>query len=133
MSKSAIYTANTTATTVTAGDIVPLGTTIRRFGCNVAQDGNAITFSGKGYYLINVSATVNPTAIGNVGITMLKDGVSVVGANVSGSVSTANNSVALPMTAIVRNKCDCDTSFVSFVLDTTTSSVVNFAVTVEKL
>lgn len=133
MSKSTIYTANTMATTVTPGNIIPLGATIRRFGCNIAQDGNTITLTGKGYYLINVSATVNPTAIGNVGITMLKDGVPVVGATVSGSVSTANNSAALPITAVVRNNCDCDTSIISFILNTTTSSIVNFAVNVEKL
>lgn len=133
MSKSAIYTVNSTPITVTPNNIIPLGATIRRFGCNISQDGNTITITGKGYYFIDVSATVNPTAVGNVGITILKDGAPITGASVIGSVSTANNSVALPITAIVRNNCDCDSSIISFVLDTTTSSVVNLAVTVAKL
>ena len=33
--KSAIYTANTTAATLAVGDVIPLGTTIRRYGCNL--------------------------------------------------------------------------------------------------
>lgn len=133
MSKSAIYTVNSTPTTVVPDNIIPLGSTIRRFGCNIAQDGNTITLSGKGYYLVSVSATVNPTAIGNVGITMLKDGAEVTGASAIESVAAADNSVAIPITAIVRNNCDYDSSVISFVLDTTTSNVVNFAVSIVKL
>ena len=133
MSKSAIYTAMTTTTPVAANGIIPLGSTIRRFGCNVAQDGNTITITGQGYFLINVSATVAPVAIGNVSVTMLKDGVPVTGATATDSVSTANNSVALPITAIVRNACGCDSSILSFTLGTTGSNVTNFAVDVVKL
>ena len=133
MSKSAIYTVNSTPTSVTPSNIIPLGGTIRRYGCNVAQDGNTITISGKGYYLINVSSTVTPTAIGNVGVTMLKDGVSVTGATATGSVSTVGDSTTLPIVAIVRNNCDCGSSVISFVLNTIASSVDNFAVSVVKL
>ena len=133
MSKSAIYTVNSTATTVTPGSIIPLGSTIRRFGCNISQDGNTITLTGKGYYLIHVSATVNPTAAGNVGITTLKDGIPVTGGTASGSTTTANNSVSIPITAMVRNLNDCDTSIISFNLDTTTSSVANISVSIIKL
>jgi hypothetical protein len=82
MSKSIIYTVNSTSTTVEATNIIPLGSTIRRFGGNVSQDGNSITITGKGYYHISVSATVTPEAVGNVGITTLKDGVPVTGGSV---------------------------------------------------
>ena len=133
MSKSALYTVMSTATSVAVGGIIPLGTTIRRFGCNIVQDGNVITLRGKGYYLITVSATVNPTAIGNVGISMLKDGVPVTGAIATGSVSTANNSVSLSFIATVRNDCDCDSSIISLLLNETASSVTNFAVSTVKL
>ena len=57
MSKSAIYTANTSAQTVAVNDIIPVGTTSRRFGCNIRQDGNAITLLGQGYYHVTVSAS----------------------------------------------------------------------------
>lgn len=69
MSKSAIYTTNVSNPTVAAGGIVPVGSTTRRYGCNIRQDGNAITLCGQGYYLVNVSATVAPTAAGTVSLT----------------------------------------------------------------
>lgn len=133
MSKSAICTAMTTPTSVAIGSTVPLGTTIRRFGCNIAQDGSAITVKGKGYFLVTASITAAPDAVGTVTVAMNKDGVPVSGATASGSVSTAANPTALPITAIVRNACDCDSSALSFTLDGTASSVQNVAVTVVKL
>ena len=133
MSKSAIYTAMTTPTSVAIGSTVPLGTTIRRFGCNIAQDGNAITVKGKGYFLVTASITAAPAAVGSVTVAMSKDGVPVSGATASSSVSTAANPTALPITAIVRNACDCDSSALSFTLDGTASTVQNVAVTVVKL
>ena len=133
MSKSAIYTAMTTPISVAIGSTVPLGTTIRRFGCNVAQDGNTITIKGKGYFLVTASITAAPDAVGTVTVAMSKDGVPVSGATASSSVSTAANPTALPITAIVRNACDCDSSALSFTLDGTASTVQNVAVTVVKL
>lgn len=133
MSKSSIYTVNSITTTVAPGNVVPLGSTIRRFGCNVAQDENSITVKGKGYFAVTANATVTPSSVGNVGITMLKDGVVVTGASGINSVSTVGNTVTVPITAIIRNTCDCDSSNISFTLDTTTSNVVNFVVSVVKL
>lgn len=133
MSKSAIYTAMTTPASVNVGEIVPLGTTIRRFGCNITQDGNTITIKGRGYFLVMASITAAPAAVGAVTVAMNKDGVPVSGATASGSVSTAVNPAALPITAIVRNACDCDSSALSFTLDGTASTVQNVAVTVVKL
>ena len=42
MSKSAIYTTNVSNPTVAVGGIVPVGSTTRRYGCNIRQDGVAI-------------------------------------------------------------------------------------------
>lgn len=133
MSKSAIYTAMTTPTSVAINGTVPLGMTIRRFGCNVAQDGNTISIKGRGYFLVTASITAAPDAVGIVTVAMSKDGVPVSGATASGSVSTAANPVALPITDIVRNVCDCDSSILSFNLSGTDSTVQNVAVTVVKL
>ncbi|MFR0798493.1 MAG: hypothetical protein ACLSHJ_06930 [Oscillospiraceae bacterium] len=83
MSKSAIYTTNVSAPTVAVGGIVPFGTTTRRYGCNIRQDGNAITLCGQGYYLVNISATLAPTAAGTVSLTAQKDGVAIIGATSS--------------------------------------------------
>lgn len=133
MSKSALYTAMTTPTSVLVGEIIPIGITIRRFGCNIAQDGNTISINGKGYFLVNVSITAAPAAVGTVTATLNKDGAPVTGATASNAVSTAANPTALPIAAIVRNACDCDSSILSLTLSGTNSTVQNVAVTVVKL
>lgn len=133
MSKSAIYTTNTASPTVDVGGVIPVGVTARRYGCNVRQDGNAITLYGQGYYLVNVSATVTPAAAGTVSVTAQKDGVAIVGATGSETVAAAATAVNISITAIVRNVCGCDSSILSFVLGGVAAVVNNLAVTVEKL
>lgn len=133
MSKSAIYTVNATPTSVIANDVIPLGGTVRRFGCNVAQDGNTIVLTGKGYYLINATVTLTPTAAGNIGVSLTKDGVAVIGGTATSSVSTVGDSIAIPVNVIVRNPCECDSSLISFVLDTTSADVETISVSVVKL
>ena len=133
MSKSAIYTTNTTAPTIAVDGIIPVGTTTRRYGCNIRQDGNAITLCGQGYYLVNVSATVTPTAAGTVSVTAQKDGVSIVGATGSETVAAVSNAANISITAIVRNACGCDSSILSFILGGVAAVVDNLAVTVVKL
>lgn len=132
MSKSAIYTTNVSNPTVAVGGIVPVGSTTRRYGCNIRQDGNAITLCGQGYYLVNVSATVAPTAAGTVSLTAQKDGVAIIGATAAQTVA-ANGVATLNITAIIRNACGCDGSLLSLALDGVASVVNNLAVTVEKL
>lgn len=133
MSKSAIYTVNSTANAVTVGDLIPLGSTSRRYGCNLRQDGNSITATGEGYYLVSVSATVAPTAAGAVTITGQKDGVAIIGATATSTAAAAAATTDIAFTAIVRNVSCCDSSILSFVLSGTAATVSNFAVTVVKL
>lgn len=132
MSKSAIYTTNVSNPTVAVGGIVPVGSTTRRYGCNIRQDGNAITLCGQGYYLVNVSATVAPTAAGTVSLAAQKDGVAIIGATAAQTVA-ANGVANLNITTLVRNACGCDGSLLSLVLDGVASVVNNLAITVEKL
>lgn len=132
MSRSAIYTTNVSAPTVAAGGIVPFGTTTRRYGCALRQDGNALTLCGQGYYLVSVSATLAPTAAGTVSLTAQKDGVAILGATASQTVA-ASGTANLCLTAIVRNACGCESSLLSLLLGGVESVVSNLAVTVEKL
>lgn len=132
MSKSAIYTANTVSTAVAVNGIIPVGSTVRRFGQNIRQDGNTITVSGPGYYLVNVSATVVPTAAGTVTITGQKDGVAVSGATAAETTAAAATTVNLSLAYIVRNTC-CNSSILSFVLGGAASTVSNLAVSIVKL
>lgn len=131
MSRSAIYTANATANAVAVGDLIPLGSTSRRYGCNLRQDGNGITATGAGYYLVTMSATVAPTAAGAVTITGQKDGVAIIGATAT-STAAAGAATDLAFSTIVRN-IGCDSSILSFVLTGAAATVSNFAVSVVKL
>nr|DAG68786.1 MAG TPA: hypothetical protein [Caudoviricetes sp.] len=131
MSKSAIYTANAFASTVAVEDLIPLGSTSRRYGCNLRQDGNGITATGAGYYLVTMSATVAPTAAGAVTITGQKDGVAIIGATAT-STAAAGAAIDLAFSAIVRN-IGCGSSILSFVLTGAAATVSNFAVSVVKL
>jgi hypothetical protein len=133
MSKSAIYTTNTSAPAVAVDGIIPVGNTTRRYGCNIKQDGNAITLCGNGYYFVNVSATVTPAAAGTVSVTAQKDGVAIIGATGSETVAAAATAVNIGLTAIVRNACGCESSILSFVLGGAASVIDNLAVTVVKL
>lgn len=133
MSKSAIYTTNTSKPTVAVGGVVPVGVTTRRFGCNIKQDGNTITLCGQGYYLVNVSATVAPTAAGAVSLTAQKDGVEIIGATAAATATGASDELNLSITALIRNACGCESSILSLVLGGTEAVVNNLSVVAEKL
>ena len=133
MSKSAIYTTNTSKPTVAVGGVVPVGVTTRRFGCNIKQDGNAITLCGQGYYLVNVSATVAPTAAGAVSLSAQKDGVEIVGATAAATATGASDELNLSITALIRNACGCESSILSLMLGGTEAVVNNLSVVAEKL
>lgn len=132
MSKSLIYTANNTAAALAVGDTIPLGSIIRRYGCDVVLNGNAITLNDSGYYEVNVSATLDATAAGPVTVTVFQDGVAVPGATGTAVAGAAGDSVAIPITAIVR-VFRCNTSNLTLVISDGAATVVNIAVTVERL
>ena len=132
MAKSAIYTANTTSTALTVGSSIPVGTTIRRFGQCVRQEGSSIALTAPGYYLVTASATLSPTAAGTVSITGQKDSVSITGATASETTAAAATSTNLALTFMVRNSC-CGSSVLSFVLGGEESTLTNFAVSVVKI
>ena len=133
MSRSAIYTVNNTSTTVSPGSAIPLGDTVRRFGCNVNKNGNTIALTGKGYYLITAIATVSAATVGDVGVEMLENAEAVVGASGASSISAEGETATIPITAIVRNVCDCPSANILFNLTTTEATVLNFAVSIVKL
>lgn len=131
--KSAIYTAMTSATTVAVDGTLPLGTVIRRFGCNCQLSGNGISITGAGYYDTNISVTLLPTAVGNVTVTLSKDGVAIQGATATTNVTAANTPVTLSFPALIRLQCCETTSNLTYVLTGTESSVTNVGVVVEKI
>lgn len=133
MSKSAIFTALTTSTAVTVGSIIPLGTIQRRFGCNLdLATNNTIETCGKGYYKVTAVATMSAPSTDPITVSLQQDGVTVPGASATITVAGTSSETVLAITAIIRNKCECQ-SDLSFVLTGAAATVDNMSVVVEKL
>ena len=141
--KSAIYTANTSATdiTLTAAQptaTLPLGTTIRRFGCNLQLSGNnGIITEGQGYYDIDSSVTLTAATAGDYTVTVYADGVAIPGATQS-VTAVAGALISFNIPALVRLQCCNSSRTLTLVLSTTatlpaTVTVNNTGIVVEKI
>lgn len=137
MSKSAIYTTNVSAPTVAVGGVIPLGSLIRRYGCDLSLNGNAVNITGgnqsAGYYDVDASLTVAPAAVGTVTVTLFKDGVAVPGATASATAAAANDALDLNITALVRQVCCAAGSALTLVLTGAAASVDNVALRVQRI
>lgn len=132
MSKSAIYTALTVDTPVLNGGLIPVGDTVRRYGCSLYMDGNNIKTCGTGYFKVTAVATIAAASAAPITLSLQQDGVDVIGAQSTITVAGTSDETVLPITAIVRNRCNCG-STLSFVVSGADVTVDNMAVTVEKL
>lgn len=133
MSKSLIQTVNQSSQAVAANSIIGLGSVIRRFGCNLRLNGNAIEVDGAGYYTIDCNVTLAPTAAGDVTVAVYKNGVPLTGATATATVAAADDSVTLPIQTTIREGCACDGgTALTVVLVAGASTVSNVAMRVEK-
>ena len=135
--KSALYAAMQTPTAVAVGGVIPLGSLIRRYGCDVSLNGNAVNITGgnqsAGYYDVDASLTVAPAAVGTVTVTLFKDGVAVPGATASATAAAANDALDLNITALVRQVCCAAGSALTLVLTGAAASVDNVALRVQRI
>ena len=135
--KSALYTAMQTPTAVAVDGVVPLGSLIRRYGCDLSLNGNAVNIAGgnqsAGYYDVDASLTVAPAAVGTVTVTLFKDGVAVPGATASATAAAANNALDLNITALVRQVCCAASSALTLVLTGAAATVNNVALRVQRI
>ena len=133
MSKALIQVANQSAQAVAVNSVISLGSVQRRFGCNCRLSGNAIEISGEGYYIIDASVSVAPTAAGNVTVALFNNGVQVTGGVAYGSVGTAGDPTALPIVATIREGCCCEgADSLTLVLLEGAGTVQNVSMRVEK-
>ena len=134
MSKSLIQVANQSTQAVANNSIIGLGSTQRRFGCNLRLSGNGIEVHGEGYYTIDADVAVAPTATGPVTVALYNNGVQVPGAIAYGSVSTAANPTTLCINTTVRQGCCCDSADnLTLVLIEGAGNVLNVSMRVEKV
>ena len=113
--------------------IIPLGTIVRRYGCNCNLNGNGIAINGQGYYDVDVSVEAVPDAAGTVTVQLLKDGVAVPGATAAATVAAVANTVTLAFPATVRLGCCSTGSVLTLLLTGAASTVNNVAARVEKI
>ena len=122
--KSALYAAMQTPSAVAVGGVIPLGSLIRRYGCDVSLNGNAVNITGAGYYDVDASLTVAPAAVGTV---------AVPGATASATAAAADDALDLNITALVRQVCCAAGSALTLVLTGAAASVENVALRVQRI
>ena len=134
MSKSLIYTANTSVQNLAVDSVVSPGTVVRRFGPNLNLSGNAIQIAGAGYYDISASFIVAPTAAGEVTITAYVDKTPIQGAVTTGTVAAGGDFITLSSDSVFRQPCQCceGLSNLTFILTGTAANVTNTAIVVDK-
>lgn len=134
--KSALYAAMQTPTAVAVGGVIPLGGLIRRYGCDIALNGNAVNIYGgrenAGYYDVDASITATLTAAGAVTVTLYKDGVAVPGATAT-ATGAASGTVNLDLTALVRQPCCADGAALTLVLSGVEATVDNVALRIQRI
>ena len=113
---SAIYCVNTTSQSYDANSQMPFGYVVRRYGGNVRLDGNALMLRGAGYYAIDVVLNTAPTGAGDITAQLYMDGVPVPGASTT-VTATAGDTVALPISCMVRNCGQCCESSLTLLVD----------------
>ncbi len=108
--KSALYCINTNSPTLQDGASIPVGMTVRRFGSNIRTDGFGILIQGAGYYDLNGSFTLTPSAASTITVQLYQDGVAVPGALASETVAAADTTINLSFPAMIRLQgCRCNT------------------------
>lgn len=137
--KSAIYTANTTPSTLTTVATqtvftLPLGRTVRRFGQDLFQDGDGVQVgnnccsNSSGYYSAQGNVTLVPVAAGDYTV-----GIYVNGTLVPGSQQTvtavANASIAFNPLALIRVSCCGEGTDITLGVTTTVAAPATIGVT----
>lgn len=135
---SALYTANTSEQELAANAQIPFGSIVRRFGrfCNVLGSdvviGDCNSKEGNGYYNVDCSVTLEPTAIGNVSAQLYVNGQPYPGAMATEYSATAGNPVNLSFPTTVRLFGCCNLATLQVRLGEEGATVTNMAFRVVK-
>lgn len=133
MSRALIQVANQSTQAVSVDGTINLGTIVRRFGCACQLAGNAVQISSPGYYPVDASITIEPTATGAVTVALYKDDLPIKGATASTYAGTASEPVNLSISTTERIGCACDgISNLTLVLIEGPGNVTNVSMRVEK-
>ena len=132
MSRSLIQTTNTTSSYVALNGTIPLGSVLRRFGCNCRLNGNKIAIEGTGYYTVTATVSLQPEAAGAVSVALYENNVAVPSAVATGTAAAIGDDVTLTIVTTVRETCCEGASSLALVLTEGPSTVTNVSLRVEK-
>lgn len=107
MGRSLIQTINQSEQAIAENGVFTLGTVQRRYGRDLRLSGNGIEATGTGYFSIDASVSVAPTAAGPVTVALYDNGVQVPGAIAYGTAAGAGDPVNLGIVSTVRRGCCC--------------------------
>lgn len=150
MSQSLIYTAFSGSSTLQPSNVIPLGSTIRRYGKNLNQSGDGVLVSGCGYYKIEGLINITATTAGNVAVSLQQDGQAIQGGtssievnapatasasdtNATTKASATLSSYVIPVQAVIRMKCCSEPTTVQMVLDGVAAQVDSTNLIITKL
>lgn len=117
---------NSTAQTVAAGAVVPLGSAVHGFGKDIVLNGNRINLNSAGHYDIEAVLSGIVTTAGTVTLTMYEGAVAVVNSTVTTGAN--NEAVAIPLIWNSFIKCGCNATNIHFELS---GAMTNVSMTVE--
>ena len=132
MSRSLIQTTNTTSSAVALNGTIPLGSVLRRFGCNCRLNGNKVEIEGTGYYTVTATVTLQPEAAGAVSVALYENNVAVPSAVATGTAAAIGDDVTLTIVTTVRETCCEGASSLALVLTEGASTITNVSMRVEK-
>ena len=132
MSRSLIQTTNTTSSAVALNGTIPLGSVLRRFGCNCRLNGNKIEIEGTGYYTVTATVTLQPEAAGVVSVALYENNVAVPSAVATGTAAAIGDDVTLTIVTTVRETCCEGASSLALILTEGASTITNVSMRVEK-
>jgi hypothetical protein len=131
VSKSIIYTVNSSGATVPVNGTIPFGTIVRKYGCNLNSADGSIIARGEGYYEFHISLSVIPAAAGTITATLLADGVAVVGGKAT-ATAVASSPLNFGIDAVQRLQCcDSSTTF-TLLISGVGAAISNVSTTVNK-
>ena len=96
-----LATGNTTATTLTADQAIPVGTVALRTNNDAKLNNGSIEIQKAGVYEVLANFSITATAAGNVTVQMLANGTAVTGAKAT-VTATAAGTVIIPVQGYIR-------------------------------
>ena len=106
MSKAALQASSTSVQAIVANGQINVGNIRLRFGRDIAVNNGSVAIKTCGYYKIDTSVTIQPTAIGEVAIKLQYNGVDIPGAMAFGYATEASQNITIPVSSIIRVVCN---------------------------